>query len=223
MSRVTPVDCCEENIVSCSHSDSCELYVQFAMEPSLKLWKEHFCDGDFDRCSRFQLALTGKPVPLGLLPNGKELQMAVRSKEELGGTALFNAIVKNRVGMVKAFMKSGAISPDIRTPDGLTPLMAAASVGNMEIVQLFLEHGCNPLHKNHHGEMAADIAESRGFSECAVLLREHMLKAPPVPEPKSETAADEQPTASSGGFAEMLGFLRRLNPLKRQNAASGDA
>ena len=67
--------------MACNHSGSCELFPLMAMEPALNLWKKHFCDGSFNCCARYQLSLNSKPVPLTLLPNGK--QLAPRSREQI--------------------------------------------------------------------------------------------------------------------------------------------
>jgi len=207
--------------VTCSHSESCDLYVQFAMEPSLKLWKQHFCEGQFERCARFQVALSGRPVPLGLLPNGKELQTAVRSQEEVNATALFNAILKGRIGMVKSFARTRSDSTQVASSDGTTPLMTAAGVGNLEILQILLDAGCCPHARNQSGQTAVDIAEANGHAECAALLHEHMAKAPaqqasPAPSRPAEVEAGATAAeGSGGGMGEVLGLLRRLNPLAR--------
>ena len=57
--------------MSCSHSSSCPLFAQFAMEPALAIWKKHFCDGEYTNCARYQMGLKGEVVPITLLPNGK--------------------------------------------------------------------------------------------------------------------------------------------------------
>lgn len=57
----------------CSHVRSCELFPRFGLRASLKVWKTCYCDGQYERCERFQRALRGEPVPPTLLPNGKEL------------------------------------------------------------------------------------------------------------------------------------------------------
>lgn len=55
----------------CTHSKNCPLYPR--LQQSLQGWKDAFCDSDTGSkaCARFQLSLTGQPVPLGLMPNGK--------------------------------------------------------------------------------------------------------------------------------------------------------
>ena len=114
--------------MSCSHSSGCPLFAQFAMEPALAVWKKHFCDGDYIKCARYQLGLKGKTVPITLLPNGKMIEKKSKSKEEMGGTALFNAILKGRASMVKSMFSSKMSSVSVTSSDGSTPLMAAARV-----------------------------------------------------------------------------------------------
>lgn len=57
--------------MSCTHVDSCPLFPM--LHASLAGWKDSYCDTDktYKSCARFEASLTGKPVPLALLPNGK--------------------------------------------------------------------------------------------------------------------------------------------------------
>jgi hypothetical protein len=59
--------------VSCTHKDTCALYKHLSTDFSLKVWQKFFCDGKYQQCARYQLALEGKAIPLTLLPNGKHL------------------------------------------------------------------------------------------------------------------------------------------------------
>lgn len=61
----------------CSHLSSCELFPKFALQGSLKVWQTFFCEGDYERCARFQLAKNGGHPAPNLLPNGKELDLAL--------------------------------------------------------------------------------------------------------------------------------------------------
>jgi hypothetical protein len=65
----------------CSHADSCPLFPR--LNHTLVGWKTAFCDSDeaSQECARFKLSLTGKPVPLGLLPNGKLVSIAQEEKK----------------------------------------------------------------------------------------------------------------------------------------------
>ncbi|HHC72541.1 MAG TPA: ankyrin repeat domain-containing protein [Thiotrichales bacterium] len=154
--------------MSCSHVTGCELFVQFAMNPALEVWKEHYCEGEHGRCARYQLSNSGQPVPLTLLPNGKQITV-VRSETELGATALFNSIIKQRVRMVRSLIRAG-VNVNTRNIDGTTPLMAAAEAGNVEIVSMLLESGADPTLTNMHGESAMDVALQHDNEEIAALL-----------------------------------------------------
>jgi len=61
----------------CSHVSSCELFPKFGLRGSLKVWNTFYCEGQFERCERYQRALRGEPVSPNLLPNGKELNLDV--------------------------------------------------------------------------------------------------------------------------------------------------
>ena len=198
--------------MSCSHTSSCELYVQFAADPSIKLWKTHYCDNDFKRCARYALALQGKAVPLTLLPNGKTIETAM-SDEDRALHALFNAIQKDRMHMVKAFMKTKVTTNKVANTEGVTPVMYAASLGRKDIMQFFLDNGCNPHHRSNKGETALEFAANAGHQDCVNVLREYMRKMPAPNEstPKSESAGVS--TAPRGALmGRILGFLRGHKP-----------
>jgi len=152
----------------CSHVTGCELFVQFAMNPALEVWKEHYCEGEHTRCARYRLSNAGQPVPLTLLPNGKQVTV-VRSETELGATALFNSILKGRVRMISSLIRA-RVNVNTRNIDGTTPLMAAAEAGNAEIVTMLLESGADPALTNMHGESALDIALKHDHVEIARLI-----------------------------------------------------
>lgn len=61
----------------CSHVSTCELFPKFGLRGSLKVWNTFYCQGQFERCERYQRALRGEPVSPCLLPNGKELNLDV--------------------------------------------------------------------------------------------------------------------------------------------------
>lgn len=203
--------------MSCSHAASCPLFAQFAMEPSLKVWKQHFCEGAYTTCVRYQHSLQGKPVPITLLPNGKVLNK-VRDKEEVAGSALFNAIYKGRVPMVKSMLKSKVASSAIVGPDGMTPLMAAASVGNLELIDLFLKFGCNPFNKRNDDKRATDIANEAGHAECAAVIQSYMDSHPEL-ETKAGTVTKQEAVAEESNDKEtmndVVSLLRKLNPFKK--------
>jgi hypothetical protein len=195
--------------MTCSHSTDCELYVQFAADPALNLWKKHYCEGNFSVCSRYKLAQEGKPVPLTLLPNGKVLDQ-VRSQDDIALTALFNAIQKNRVSMVQTMVRSKISSESVTNKDGVTPLMFAASLGHTDIARILLDAGCDPNKRDRRGNTALDLASKAGHEDCATVIEEYASGSPPS---TGASGAAEQPRPERGGLmSRVLGFLRTTTP-----------
>ncbi len=60
----------------CSKIDTCEPFRMFALRGSLALWAS-YCEGDYERCARYRLSLTRRPVPDTLLPNGRQINVAL--------------------------------------------------------------------------------------------------------------------------------------------------
>ena len=195
--------------MSCTHTTDCQLFPQFAAEPALKIWKLHYCEGDFKKCARYQCALTGVSVPLELLPNGKELHVE-RSKDEMSVNVLFNAIQKNRVGMVQSIFKTKMSEGGFRNSAGVTPLMFAAELGSLSMVKLLIDIGCSPHAKNNAGKNALQIAIDNSHEPCAQVIKIAMAK---TPEDKSigSVAKSEDPESMS----QVLKFLRMFNPFKK--------
>ena len=200
--------------MSCSHSSSCPLFAQFAMEPALAIWKKHFCDGEYTNCARYQKGLKGEVVPITLLPNGKMIEHKVKSKEEMGGTALFNAILKNRTSMVKSMFSSKMASVDVVANDGSTPLMVAASVGNVEIIEFLLSVGCNPFKTNNDGYDALIVAQKKNFPDCEKVIKEYMDAHPELKNIDSSTSEDEAKDDAEE-ISSVVSLLKKLNPFSR--------
>ncbi len=59
--------------MACTQRSTCPLVRIFTGKPSLRIWTDHYCDGDHGRCARVRLATWGEPVPASLLPNGRSL------------------------------------------------------------------------------------------------------------------------------------------------------
>ncbi len=64
-------------IARCSHITTCELFPKFAVRGSLQVWITFYCQASFERCERYKLSLANRPVPVNLLPNGRELDLAI--------------------------------------------------------------------------------------------------------------------------------------------------
>jgi len=193
--------------MACSHTGNCQLYPQFAADPSLKLWQQHYCESNYEGCARYRIALSGKSIPLTLLPNGKLLHR-YRKRDEMNAAALFNAIQKDRSHVVKSLLNGKISSQVIKMADGTTPLMAAAERGNLVIVKALLEAGCSPLHRNKSGESAIDIARRQGLSECADLIAPYMVKV------EATSVTPQAASNETGIMTEVLSFLRKLNPVR---------
>ena len=68
-------------MASCSRMGGCPLFKQFSIKASLAVWTARYCESDFARCARLQLATEGKPIPLNLLPNGRMLGVPLEHAE----------------------------------------------------------------------------------------------------------------------------------------------
>lgn len=102
------------------------------------------------------------------LPTGLEKQQGAKSTH--GAAALFNAIVNGRLATVEALIAAGA-NVNVRTVNGTTPVMVAASKGYSDIVKVLLDHGSDAGAKKSDGVTALAIAEHGGFSRTADVLR----------------------------------------------------
>ncbi len=200
--------------MSCSHSNSCELYPLMAMEPALKLWKQHYCEGGYEKCARYALSKDGKPVPLTLLPNGK--QLAPRSKDEINAAALFNAIQKHRLPLIRSMFKTGVANTEAALSDGCTPLMAAAKLGHADIVEFLLVQNANPYRQNKEGKTALQLASAAGHDECVALIEQAMQAHAPdeYGPPQASAGSQDEASAEEKESSSIVGFLRRLNPFK---------
>lgn len=154
--------------MACSHVKNCELFVQFALNPALDIWKEHYCEGDYKTCVRFNKSKSGAQIPLTLLPNGTLIKEGGNDLV-CGSTAVFNAILKNRARMVSSLIKIG-VDINAKNIDGLTPLMATAEFGATEIARILVNNGADPHAENMYGETALDIAIKKGHQDIEKLL-----------------------------------------------------
>lgn len=191
----------------CSHTQNCELYVRFAADPSIEVWKKHFCNNDFKKCARFDLSLKGMSVPLDLLPNGKKIA-ANTDSVDVGLNTLFNAIKKNRLPMVEAIIRVKSINEEMSNSAGVTPTMFAAALGRKEMVDFFLRKGCNPHNQCQKGKTALDYAVENNQTGCAETIKSAMTKtsAQKVIKPEEELIGADETSPSL--FRRLFGFLR---------------
>jgi ankyrin repeat protein len=181
--------------MGCTHTENCELYAQFALNPALQIWQMHYCQGEHGRCVRYQMSLRKEPVPLNMLPNGTRVEMP-RSTNDYSATALFNAILKSRLPLLESLLKNG-VDVNVRNSDGMTPLMAAASSGNLDMIRLLLDKGADTGVANNLGERASDVAMRYGHANVANILQTIGSKT-----------ASASPAATSGKTGGWLNRLR---------------
>jgi len=156
--------------MSCSHIEGCELFVQFALNPALDIWKEKYCNGVYVKCARYKMSGEHQPVPVTLLPNGKMISSA-RSQEQFALTVLFNSIEKHRTRMVESIIRhTQGINLDETNVEGTSALMAAVEANSEDIVKLLLEHNVDTNLKNIHGQTAYDLAVEYDYSNLMSLL-----------------------------------------------------
>lgn len=65
--------------MACSHSGGCPLFPK--LNASLRGWRDAYCDSDTEwrSCARYTQSLTGRSVPIMLLPNGKYAHTMTRA------------------------------------------------------------------------------------------------------------------------------------------------
>ena len=156
--------------MACSHISDCELFVQFALNPALEIWKKAYCNRDYAACVRYRTAKMGQIVPLSLLPNGKKIQTN-SSQDELVVTALFNCIEKDRIRMAGSLVRSVGVDVNACNVEGTTALMAAVEIGSKEMIELLLSLDPDTTMTNIHGQTAFDLAVAKNDPERIKLLQ----------------------------------------------------
>ena len=194
--------------MACPHSSKCELYVRFAADPSIEIWKKHFCSSDFQKCTRYDMSLKGMSIPLDMLPNGKRIATDLNSAD-VGLNTLFNAIKKDRLPMVQAILRVKIINEELANSAGVGPAMFAASLGRKELLEFFLSKGCNPYKTCKEGKTALDYAVENGHTECAEIIKVYMDKPQAQALRANEKEAEKHGSLSL--FDRLFGFLRGVN------------
>src|SRR5262249_19713350 len=103
-----------------------------------------------------------------LLKAGADIDAA----DHEGSTALTHAAFRGYVKSLGMLVSRHANVDPLRGPQKLTPLMGAASAGNIEVAKLLLAAGADPAKKSSDGHTARQLAESGGFRRVAALLDE---------------------------------------------------
>jgi ankyrin repeat protein len=92
---------------------------------------------------------------------------------DIHGTAneLLNAIASSDNAKIDNLLPSATIDSPLQK--GQTPLIMATKIGDVAIVQKFLDAGADVHVQDEYGYTALKHAESREFNEIADLLRAH--------------------------------------------------
>lgn len=100
-------------------------------------------------------------------------------QDSKGETALFKVMVAGNERLSSMLLELGA-SPDVQNNQGITPLMVASALKNVQMVKQGLMHSKNIHLQNHKGKTALDFA--MGDKEITALfqekIRENLMRTP---------------------------------------------
>ena len=74
------------------------------------------------------------------------------------------------IARLRAFLPVAGDPAAFAAPDGVTPMMAAASGGHEAVVELLLQRGSNPTRRDAKGRSAAAYARAAGHTHLAARL-----------------------------------------------------
>ena len=96
----------------------------------------------------------------------------INRRNHRGETALTLAITQNRLKFVDLLLNNGA-NVNLRNDiSGVTPLMYAAKLGNIDIVHLLLKHHANPSLKDNEGRLAEYFAFINNHPDIVKLFKQ---------------------------------------------------
>lgn len=146
-----------------------------------------------------------QPIALAVAEPGTNLDSAAKVTS---GHALHSAAIYNRPKAVK-FLVGRGMPVDMRNEAGLTPLMVAATFGNVEVAEALLMLGADIAARNPAGYTPLHIAALAGQADILRLLLDH--------------GADIASRAPHDGetplhFAALLGRLKAIDLLSARGA-----
>ncbi|MCX5643647.1 MAG: ankyrin repeat domain-containing protein [Phycisphaerae bacterium] len=101
----------------------------------------------------------------------------VNVKDKRGNTPLHGAAAAGRREVAELLIAKGAdINAKTTNEHWTTPLHSAAFAGHKEMVELLIARGADANIRNYRGHTALDLAEQRGHTEIAEVLRKHGAK-----------------------------------------------
>jgi hypothetical protein len=114
-------------------------------------------------------------------------------------------------------MLAAGADPNQTSQGGQTPLILAIVSGNLHLVQLLLDAGADPSHRDHTGLNAIEWAERKGLSDVAKVLQNPTqargkvsAQTSPAKSP-SETARDPAITSDEKSRRWIAGLKQRLD------------
>jgi len=105
-----------------------------------------------------------------ILPSGLEKDSSSEAQK-----ALFYAVEKGNMVYAQRLLNMN-IDPNLKGPNGYTPLMYAAARGHAGLTELFLRNGANANVMNAEGDSAVDLALRMGHSPVADILKQARLQ-----------------------------------------------
>jgi homoserine dehydrogenase len=115
--------------MACTHKDSCGLFRLITLNSALMIWQTFYCDGKHETCERFQLSLAGKPVPPSLLPNGRLLDMQLRTDGSAAGERRAAATVAAAAPAQPAPAPAARSAPPAAAPVATASAASAPALG----------------------------------------------------------------------------------------------
>jgi len=103
------------------------------------------------------------------LPSGLDKQQGFVSED--GARALFRSIANQRIQIARRIVEAGT-NVNVRSRQGYTPLMVAASHGHDEIVSMLLQKGADLTTVDKEGRNALQIAREADRKGCVGILLE---------------------------------------------------
>jgi len=101
----------------------------------------------------------------------------VKARDKSGNTPLHGAAEAGRREVAELLIAKGAdINAKATNEYWTTPLHRAAFAGHKEMVELLIARGADANIRDYRGRTALDLAEQRGHTEIAELLRKHGAK-----------------------------------------------
>jgi ankyrin repeat protein len=104
-----------------------------------------------------------------LIERGADLEQV--SRNPLGVTALHAALANGHKEIARALLERGASVHAVQAGEGWTPLHYCAYSGDRETAEAILSRAPVLDAINHDGQTPAQLAEERGFTDLAEILR----------------------------------------------------